>query len=199
VTGYRRQMTALDLGDYLSGGRRRSDGGGVMSRLSYVWSLLPAASRNGETDDANKEALVARLLTDAPQGDVDAAIRVIDDFGRNTTWLMNVGDEKGPLLDDAVRRARPARLLELGAFCGYGGLRIASAMPEDARLYSGEMNPVNAGLSPPGCGGMPACADRRGAGRHPRRREDDRAAQKGVGSGLCGFRVRRSRPEPLPL
>jgi catechol O-methyltransferase len=100
-----------------------------MNRLSYLWSLVKAATRHGETEDDNKEALVARIVADAPEGDIDATIRVIDDFGRNTTWLMNVGDEKGPLLDDAVRRARPAILLELGAFCGYSGLRMARVIP----------------------------------------------------------------------
>ena len=109
--------------------------------------MLRAAARNGETDDSNKEALVARTVANAPKGDVDAAIRVIDDFGRNTSWLMNIGDEKGALLDHAVLRTRPKRLLELGAFCGYSGLRMSRVMPEGARLYSVEMNPVNASIA----------------------------------------------------
>jgi catechol O-methyltransferase len=119
----------------------------MSNRLPYVWSLLRAAARKGETDHSNKEALVARIVANATKGDVDAVIRVIDDFGRNTTWLMNIGDEKGVLLDDAVRRVRPRRLLELGAFCGYSGLRMARVMPEGARLYSVEMNPVNASIA----------------------------------------------------
>lgn len=41
--------------------------------------------------------------------------------------LINVGDEKGLLLDAAVRRADPALALELGTYCGYGALRIARA------------------------------------------------------------------------
>ena len=43
--------------------------------------------------------------------------------------LINVGDEKGELLDAAVRRADPGLALELGTYCGYSALRIARAAP----------------------------------------------------------------------
>jgi catechol O-methyltransferase len=119
----------------------------MTNRLQYLWSCVKAARRQGETDDRNKEALVARVVAKAPKGDVDAVIREIDDFGRNTTFLMNIGDEKGRLLDDSIRRAQPERLLELGAFCGYSGLRMARVMPEGAQLYSVEMNPRNADIA----------------------------------------------------
>ena len=33
--------------------------------------------------------------------------------------MINVGDEKGEILDAAIRRAEPRRLLELGTYCGY--------------------------------------------------------------------------------
>ena len=44
--------------------------------------------------------------------------------------LVNVGDEKGELLDAAVRRADPALALELGTYCGYSALRIAGGGAE---------------------------------------------------------------------
>jgi catechol O-methyltransferase len=61
--------------------------------------------------------------------------------------MINVGDEKGAILDGAVRRARPQRLLELGTYCGYSALRMARVMPGDARLYSIESNPANAQIA----------------------------------------------------
>ena len=57
--------------------------------------------------------------------------------------LINVGDEKGLLLDAAVRRADPALALELGTYCGYGALRIARAAP-NAKVYSVELAEANA-------------------------------------------------------
>jgi len=72
-------------------------------------------------DDAPREALVKRVagwrrsetalekyvLARACPGDVDDAIRVIDHFGRHVSFLINVGDEKGKILDRAVARTRP--------------------------------------------------------------------------------------------
>jgi catechol O-methyltransferase len=61
--------------------------------------------------------------------------------------MMNVGDEKGQILDAAVRRTRPGLLLELGAYCGYSALRMARVMPPDARLYSVEFAEANAAIA----------------------------------------------------
>jgi catechol O-methyltransferase len=58
--------------------------------------------------------------------------------------LINVGDEKGKILDNAVERTQPRRLLELGTYCGYSALRMARVMPREARLYSLEINTANA-------------------------------------------------------
>jgi catechol O-methyltransferase len=64
------------------------------------------------------------LLTPAP-GDLDDAIRVIDDFCVTRSVTMDVGDEKGEILDREVQRASPSLLLELGTYCGYSGLSAA--------------------------------------------------------------------------
>jgi catechol O-methyltransferase len=55
--------------------------------------------------------------------------------------MINVGDEKGELLDDAVRRAAPRLILELGTYCGYSALRMARVMPAGARIVSIELSP----------------------------------------------------------
>jgi catechol O-methyltransferase len=61
--------------------------------------------------------------------------------------MINVGDEKGQILDAAVRRMQPRLLLELGAYCGYSALRMARVMPPDARLYSVEFAEANAAIA----------------------------------------------------
>jgi catechol O-methyltransferase len=86
-------------------------------------------------------------MRNARQADPDDAIRVIDDFCHQHSFMINVGDEKGEILDRAVQRTQPRRLLELGTYCGYSALRMARVMPSDAHLYSIEINPANAAIA----------------------------------------------------
>jgi len=117
------------------------------------WSFLRLAmgSRRLATEwqvgDGRETALVDHVVTHARPGDVDDAIRIVDSFCRHNSFLINVGDEKGTILDEAVRRVRPRRLLELGTYCGYSALRMARVMPPDAQLYSVEFNPGNAAIA----------------------------------------------------
>ncbi len=70
-------------------------------------------------------------------------IAKVDQFAYEKSVLINVGDEKGELLDAAVRRANPGVALELGTYCGYGSLRIARAAPT-AKVFSVELAAANA-------------------------------------------------------
>ena len=118
-------------------------------RWSVVRMLLGMRNlnRNWQVGDGREEALAAHVLAHARAGDPDDAIRVIDDFCATRSVMMNVGDEKGEILDRAVQRASPRLLLELGAYCGYSGLRMARVMPSDARLCSIEFSPANAEIA----------------------------------------------------
>jgi len=100
-----------------------------------------------QVGDGREAALADHVLTHARPGDVDDALRVIDDFGRHYSYLINVGDEKGEILDHAVRRVRPRRILELGTYCGYSALRMVRVMSPNAHLYSVEFNPDNAEIA----------------------------------------------------
>jgi catechol O-methyltransferase len=61
--------------------------------------------------------------------------------------MMNVGDEKGEILDRAVRRASPRLMLELGTYCGYSALRMSRVMPAGARVCSIEFSAANAAIA----------------------------------------------------
>jgi predicted O-methyltransferase YrrM len=100
-----------------------------------------------QVGDGREEALAAYVVSHAREGDVDDAIRVIDEFCYHRSVMMNVGDEKGEILDGAVQRALPRRILELGTYCGYSALRIARVMPADAALYSVEFSQANADIA----------------------------------------------------
>ncbi|MFC7449476.1 O-methyltransferase [Rhodococcus daqingensis] len=101
----------------------------------------------GQVGDGREEALAAHVTATARRGDIDDVIRAIDDFAHTRSFLMNVGDEKGEILDAAVRRARPALLLELGTYCGYSALRMARVMPPDATICTVEINPANEAIA----------------------------------------------------
>lgn len=100
-----------------------------------------------QVGDGRELALAEYVETEARQGDIDDVIRVIDEFAYERSFLINVGDEKGEILDAAIRRAVPNLLLELGTYCGYGALRMARVMPDGARLVSIEFNADNAGIA----------------------------------------------------
>jgi catechol O-methyltransferase len=100
-----------------------------------------------QVGDGRELALARHVEAEARQGDLDDVIRVIDDFAYHRSFLINVGDEKGEILDAAIRRTRPRQLLELGTYCGYSALRCARVMPEGARLVSLELNAENAAIS----------------------------------------------------
>jgi catechol O-methyltransferase len=118
-------------------------------RWSVLRMLIGARTltRTWQVGDGREQALGEYVLAHARAGDLDGAIRAVDEFCTTRSVMMNVGDEKGELLDRAVQRASPALLLELGTYCGYSGLRIARVMPPGARLVSLELNPANAQIA----------------------------------------------------
>lgn len=99
-----------------------------------------------QVGDGREARLADHVEANAKSGDAEDAIRVIDDFAYNESFLINVGDEKGKILDDAVARSDAKRILELGTYCGYSALRMAVAAP-DAHIYSIEFNADNADIA----------------------------------------------------
>lgn len=103
-------------------------------------------SKTGQWGDGREAAAADYVVAHARQGDLDDVVATIDKFAYEKSFLINVGDEKGELLDAAVRRAQPQLALELGTYCGYGAMRIARAAPA-ARVFSVEFSPVNADIA----------------------------------------------------
>ena len=97
----------------------------------------------GQLGDGREAAAIDYVLQNSRAGDMDDVLATFDKFAYEKSMLINVGDEKGLLLDAAVRRANPALALELGTYCGYGALRIARAAP-NAKVYSVELAEANA-------------------------------------------------------
>jgi catechol O-methyltransferase len=118
-------------------------------RWSFVRMLLGLRklSTEWQVGDGREEALAVYVTEHARRGDLDDVIRVIDEFCYEQSFMINVGDEKGELLDAALRRAEPQLILELGTYCGYSALRMSRAMPEGARVVSIEFSAANAAIA----------------------------------------------------
>jgi catechol O-methyltransferase len=108
-----------------------------MKRLTTEWQV----------GDGRERALGEHVLANARPGDLGDAIRAVDEFCYAQSFMINVGDQKGQILDAAIRRSAPQRLLELGTYCGYSALRTARAMPDGAHLTSLEFNADNAAIA----------------------------------------------------
>lgn len=111
-----------------------------------TWRLalgMPSFLRTGQIGDGREVACAAYVEATARRGDIADVLAAIDTFAYEKAMLVNVGDEKGRLLDAAVRRANPGLVLELGTYCGYSALRVAGAAPS-ARVCSIEFAAANA-------------------------------------------------------
>ncbi|MFX0576367.1 O-methyltransferase [Nocardia nepalensis] len=129
-------------------------GATLRDRLPFLrWSVIRFALggrnvlRTGQVGDGREQALLDHVRATATAGDIDSVIAAVDYFARNRSVLMNIGDEKGLILDAAIRRAAPRLLLELGTYCGYSALRTARVMPPEARLVSVEASSANAAIA----------------------------------------------------
>ncbi|KUH70283.1 SAM-dependent methyltransferase [Mycolicibacterium novocastrense] len=126
---------------------------GLKQRIPLLrWSFLRLAigvrniSTTGQVGDGREAALRDYVVANARRGDIDDVLATIDRFAYEKSFLINVGDEKGEILDAAVRRSNPSLVLELGTYCGYGALRLARAAPS-ARIYSVELAEANADIA----------------------------------------------------
>ena len=118
-------------------------------RLS-VWRMglgLKSVMTKGQVGDGREQAVVEFVERNARRGDVDDVINAIDRYARKHKFLMNVGDQKGRLLDAAVDRAAPIHALEVGAYIGYSALRIARRLPDGGHLISVEFSAANGALT----------------------------------------------------
>lgn len=94
----------------------------------------------------NSTDLLKYVLTHTTKGNTQDVINAIDTYC-SSNWMMNVGDVKGLILDTEVIKKKPARVLEIGTYCGYSAIRIARLLNDDAHLVTLEINKNNAKIA----------------------------------------------------
>ena len=117
-------------------------------RWSFLRMLLGVKRLTTEwqVGDGREQRALDYVLAHARKGDAKDVVRAIDEFAYKHSYLINVGDEKGEILDAALRRANPRQVLELGTYCGYSATRMASVVSQ-AKITSIEFNAANAEIS----------------------------------------------------
>jgi catechol O-methyltransferase len=87
-----------------------------------------------------EKELLQYVLENA-DSNVASVIKTIDDFCWNNHWMMHVGDEKGKILSNVIKKANPMNVLELGTYCGYSCLRMLEHMTHaDSKVYTIDPN-----------------------------------------------------------
>jgi len=120
----------------------------VSKLLSYfTFSHNTQAWLAGNSPDHREHALLSHVLQTAEKGNAESVLKAIVDFNSHT-WLPILGEEKGSILDAAVKQFNPKMALELGTYCGYSAIRIASKMGKrGSKLVSIEMNSDNCAIA----------------------------------------------------
>ncbi len=77
----------------------------------------------------------------ARRGEPQDVLETMDRFATEIRFLMNIGPDKGPLVRELLARLPGnARILELGAFCGYSSILLADTLGEEGRVVSVELS-----------------------------------------------------------
>ena len=88
-----------------------------------------------------KEQEVLELVKrKAKRGDTDSILKIIDNYAYKKTFLMNIGDKKGLLLEEAIKDSNAINVLELGVYLGYSSIRILRSLSTEGKLTSIEAN-----------------------------------------------------------
>ncbi|XP_078063237.1 catechol O-methyltransferase A-like [Mustelus asterias] len=116
--------------------------------LCLLWhDRIQIALRDRLTGTSQPQRMLSYVRKMARRGDPQSVLDAIDRFGSTVEWAMNVGDEKGLILDRVVSEVNPGVVLELGTYCGYSTVRIARLLKPGARLYTVEFDPETAKLA----------------------------------------------------
>uniref|UniRef100_A0A0G4IF16 catechol O-methyltransferase n=1 Tax=Chromera velia CCMP2878 TaxID=1169474 RepID=A0A0G4IF16_9ALVE len=116
--------------------------------LSYAGLLGARRPAEAQWQFRTPKDLLQFVQANAEKGSVDSVVNAIDEFSRRN-WMMNVGAQKGDILDDVIRSlgTRVKRLLEVGTFCGYSICRISRVVPPDCRLVTVEKDKDTAAVA----------------------------------------------------
>ena len=81
----------------------------------------------------------------AKQNNPDSVLKAMDNFAKSKRFLMNIGNEKGLLLTNELKKlGSDISVLELGCFCGYSAILMAKNLNKLGKVVSLEVNKIYA-------------------------------------------------------
>ena len=91
--------------------------------------------------DEISQSVKSYIFENAKQSDPDSILKAMDDFAKNNRFLMNIGNEKGLLLTEELKKlGKNILILELGCFCGYSAILMAKNLGNAGKVVSLEVN-----------------------------------------------------------
>ena len=81
------------------------------------------------------------VFENAIRNNPDSVLKAMDNFAKNRRFLMNIGDIKGLLLTNQLKKiGSDLTILELGCFCGYSAILMAKNLTKFGKVVSIEVN-----------------------------------------------------------
>ncbi|KAM6339497.1 catechol O-methyltransferase isoform 1-T1 [Alca torda] len=115
---------------------------------ALLWNeIIREKITNFIMNQSKEQRILNFVLQNAVRGDSCSVLDTIDKYCSQKEWAMNVGDEKGLILDKTVEEVQPSVALELGTYCGYSAVRIARLLKAGASLLTVEFNPEFAAIA----------------------------------------------------
>lgn len=111
---------------------------GLLSMIiqEFIEKLLTTSKLKKSKENQVLDLVRRKAIKNNP----DSILHLIDNFAYKKTFLMNIGDKKGLLLEKAVKDSGASNILELGVYLGYSSIRILKTLSAYGRLTSIEAN-----------------------------------------------------------
>ncbi|NXC14445.1 COMT methyltransferase, partial [Corythaeola cristata] len=114
---------------------------------ALIWNEIREKITNFIMNQTKEQRILNFVLQNAVRGDPCSVLDAVDKYCSQKEWAMNVGSEKGLILDKTVEETNPLVALELGTYCGYSAVRIARLLKAGAHLLTVEFNPEFAAIA----------------------------------------------------
>ena len=107
---------------------------GVLSLITQ--ELIESISTKLKLKKPKEEEVLMNVRLKAEPNNPNSVLNIIDNYAYKKTFLMNIGDEKGLLLENAIKESNAKNILELGVYLGYSTIRILKNLDDNSKLTS---------------------------------------------------------------
>eukprot|EP00762_Andalucia_godoyi_P004269 ANDGO_05498.mRNA.1 putative catechol O-methyltransferase 2 len=132
--------------------------GSILGTLNIMYEeFVKAPFRRVVLGETTEQRVIQHVFTTGTENDPESVLAALDKFGWTDTFLMNVADVKGLILDDVIKQnvltqppfdAKNGYVaVEFGGYLGYSAVRIGRLFRDKGKVYSIEKNPYYAAIA----------------------------------------------------